>query len=154
MAKECRYLKLRPPFFQLLYESFISLKLFLSLSPWNVSKELPSVSFIPFHFFSKFCLLYFWSEITLPTNIACKYSGCGFLLLLPVAIPSHQNESSTLQIDPFRARSWHRASCCCEVLCSAPMTQPAGQTSKWGKWQSSSLSRLFRIFIPPEISKH
>ena len=69
-AKECKDFKLRPPSFQLLYESFISLELFLSLSPWNVSKELPSVSFIPFHFFSKFCLLYFGSKLPFP-QILC-----------------------------------------------------------------------------------
>ena len=61
--------KWKPPCFHFLYESFISLKLLLSPAPWNISKELPSVSFIRFHFFSELNLFEFWSKITLPTNI-------------------------------------------------------------------------------------
>ena len=56
----------------------------------------------------------------------------------------HKNPmSSTSQKYSFRVRLWHRVSCCCEVHFSALTTQPMDQTSKWGKWLSSSLNRLF-----------
>ena len=58
----------------------------------------------------------------------------------------HENPtSSTSQKYSFRVRLWHRVSCCCEVHFSALTTQPMDQTSKWGKWLSSSLNRLFCI---------
>ena len=68
-----------------------------------------------------------------------KWDSFALVARHPLALKQNHK---IIKIYPFRARSWRRVSCCYVVHFSALTTQPVDQTSKWGKWPSSSLNRL------------